>query len=135
MSFFFHASRNILYRFSIVHADSQNLSILQLFDGNFCLYECQGAYFIGNINLIVTSKSNSAMMVLLSLSLVRFFQLFAEIFLSHSNASSRIILWIVIFISILIPDCSVLCTLTILKSIRNPLIFLRKMAVYSYLTF
>ena len=31
----------------------------------------------------------------------------------------------------LIPDCSVLRTLTILKNIRNPLIFLRKMATYS----
>ena len=31
----------------------------------------------------------------------------------------------------LIPDCSVLRTLTILKKIRNPLIFLRKMATYS----
>ena len=31
----------------------------------------------------------------------------------------------------LIPDCSVLRTLTILKNIRNSLIFLRKMATYS----
>ena len=31
----------------------------------------------------------------------------------------------------LIPDCSVLRTPTILKNIRNPLIFLRKMATYS----
>ena len=31
----------------------------------------------------------------------------------------------------LIPDCSVLRTLTIHKNIRNPLIFLRKMATYS----
>ena len=31
----------------------------------------------------------------------------------------------------LIPDCYVLCTLAILKSIRNPLIFLKKMATYS----
>ena len=31
----------------------------------------------------------------------------------------------------LIPDCSVLRALTILKNIRNPLIFLRKMASYS----
>ena len=31
----------------------------------------------------------------------------------------------------LIPDCSALRALTILKNIRNPLIFLRKMASYS----
>ena len=31
----------------------------------------------------------------------------------------------------LIPDCYVLCTLAILKNIRNPLIFLWKMATYS----
>ena len=31
----------------------------------------------------------------------------------------------------MIPDCSVLRTLTILKNIHNPLIFLRKMAAYS----
>ena len=31
----------------------------------------------------------------------------------------------------MIPDCSVLRTLTILKNIHNPLIFLRKMAPYS----
>ena len=31
----------------------------------------------------------------------------------------------------LIPDCSVLRTITILKNIRNSLIFLRKMATYS----
>ena len=52
MPFFFHAARNILHWFAIVHADSQNLSILQFFDGYFCLHECQGTYFIGNINLI-----------------------------------------------------------------------------------
>ena len=34
-------------------------------------------------------------------------------------------------LTLLIPDCSVLRTLTILKNIRNPLIFLRKMATYS----
>ena len=32
----------------------------------------------------------------------------------------------------LIPDCYVLCTLAIFKNIRNPLIFLWKMATYSY---
>ncbi len=32
----------------------------------------------------------------------------------------------------LIPDCYVLCTLAIFKNIRNLLIFLRKMATYSY---
>ena len=31
----------------------------------------------------------------------------------------------------LIPDCYVLCTLAILKNIRNPLIFLKKMTTYS----
>lgn len=31
----------------------------------------------------------------------------------------------------MIPDCSVLCTLAILKNIHNSLIFLRKMAAYS----
>jgi len=31
----------------------------------------------------------------------------------------------------LIPDCYVLCTLAILKNIRNPLIFQAKMATYS----
>jgi len=31
----------------------------------------------------------------------------------------------------LIPDCYVLCTFAILKNIRNPLIFLWKMATYS----
>ena len=31
----------------------------------------------------------------------------------------------------MIPDCYVLCTLAIFKNIRNPLIFLQKMATYS----
>ena len=35
------------------------------------------------------------------------------------------------FLTPLIPDCYVLCTPAIFKNIRNPLIFLRKMATYS----
>ena len=35
------------------------------------------------------------------------------------------------FLTPLIPDCYVLCTPAIFKNIRNPLIFLQKMATYS----
>ncbi|OAD88616.1 hypothetical protein HMPREF2738_01379 [Clostridiales bacterium KLE1615] len=36
-----------------------------------------------------------------------------------------------LYLTPLIPDCYVLCTPAIFKNIRNPLIFLQKMATYS----
>ena len=40
-------------------------------------------------------------------------------------------LWLKCILPPLIPDCYVLCTPAIFKNIRNPLIFLQKMASYS----
>ena len=49
----------------------------------------------------------------------------------HTEMMDELTIWKDVKVKRCLTDCSVLRTLTILKNIRNPLIFLRKMATYS----